>query len=169
MTKQSRIWITLLPVIAVMVAIFCFSAQPADESSRTSDVIVDKVITTVVSDFDTLPSASKTDIKDFITVIVRKSGHFSEFALLGFFMLLHVSSHIRPEGGTKKRLFALILCAACASTDEIHQIFVEGRCARLTDVLIDSAGALVGILIMQAVLYFIGKHRKTRKSKELSR
>lgn len=35
-----------------------------------------------------------------------------------------------------------------AASDEFHQLFVPGRSGRLTDVLIDSAGLLAGILVV---------------------
>jgi VanZ family protein len=40
-----------------------------------------------------------------------------------------------------------ILCAVFAATDEFHQSFVVSRTAAYSDVLIDAAGALVGLLI----------------------
>ena len=40
---------------------------------------------------------------------------------------------------------ALIICGVYAISDEVHQYFIEGRGPHLKDVLIDSAGAFVGI------------------------
>lgn len=41
-----------------------------------------------------------------------------------------------------------LLAVLYAATDEIHQTFVPGRSGRVTDVLIDAAGAAVGVLVM---------------------
>ena len=42
---------------------------------------------------------------------------------------------------------ALLICVLYAVSDEVHQIFVPGRGAEVKDVLIDSAGASVGVLM----------------------
>ena len=43
---------------------------------------------------------------------------------------------------------AWLLCTCYAATDEFHQIFVPGRTPKVTDVMIDSAGAALGIGMM---------------------
>lgn len=81
---------------------------------------------------------------------VRKGAHLTEFAVLGFLLLLCISSWagngqnsytgMRPAG------WSLLAGAAYAASDEIHQLFVPGRSCQFTDVLIDSTGVLLGIL-----------------------
>lgn len=47
-----------------------------------------------------------------------------------------------------------------AITDEIHQLFVPGRAFQLIDILVDSAGALIGViasLIILKLILFIKK------------
>lgn len=43
---------------------------------------------------------------------------------------------------------------------EFHQLFVPGRGGQVTDVLIDSAGAVIGIGIYAAVLVMVKKRIK---------
>ena len=38
-----------------------------------------------------------------------------------------------------------------ACTDEIHQLFIQGRAGQLKDVLIDTIGSLTGIYIYKVV------------------
>ena len=59
-----------------------------------------------------------------------------------------------------KLLQSFAFCALYAATDEIHQLFVPGRGGQIRDVLIDSSGALIGLLFVFA-LYAALKHRKT--------
>ena len=47
-------------------------------------------------------------------------------------------------------LLAGVLCVGFAGFDEYHQSLVEGRGPSVKDVLIDSAGAGLGILLVQA-------------------
>ena len=50
---------------------------------------------------------------------------------------------------TKKQkiLGSLLFGAFYAGTDELHQYFVPGRSAQVTDVVLDSFGVITGILI----------------------
>ena len=50
-----------------------------------------------------------------------------------------------------------------AATDELHQIFVPGRTGKVTDILLDSAGALLGVLLLTLVLRAIDKRRARRQ------
>ena len=51
----------------------------------------------------------------------------------------------RWEKGVRAIAMALGICIIVS--DEVHQLFVPGRGAQVKDVLIDSAGAIVGICI----------------------
>jgi VanZ family protein len=44
-----------------------------------------------------------------------------------------------------------VFCVLYAVSDEVHQLFVPGRGAQVTDVLIDNAGAFVGIGIYEVL------------------
>lgn len=58
--------------------------------------------------------------------------------------------------------FSLPLSVLYACSDELHQHFVPGRSGEIRDVLVDSAGVLIGILIL-AVL----SRRRSRRGGEL--
>jgi VanZ family protein len=70
-------------------------------------------------------------------LVLRKLAHVSEYAILGFLL----ARAIRRPG------LAVVLAAGYAPTDEVHQTFVRGRHGAPLDVVIDSAGALVGVLL----------------------
>jgi VanZ family protein len=70
-------------------------------------------------------------------LVLRKLAHVSEYALLG---LLLTRAARRP-------VVAVVLAAAYAVTDEVHQTFVEGRHGAPLDVAIDTVGAIVGVLV----------------------
>lgn len=80
---------------------------------------------------------------------VRKTAHAMEYAVLG---LLTAGAFI----GSRTSILAGILIPWCiasayAATDEIHQLFVPGRSGQVSDVLLDSAGVLAGLLVLAAV------------------
>lgn len=83
------------------------------------------------------------------------------YLVLGIFVInAFVVSGIR---GYKAFFFSLIFCLLYAASDEIHQLFVQGRGAKATDVLIDSIGALIGIGIYN-IIYKVYYKLKTKPS-----
>ena len=54
----------------------------------------------------------------------------------------------------KTAIFSFLFSVLYASSDEFHQTFVPGRDGNIVDVLIDSSGALVGILV-SCIVYFL--------------
>ena len=63
----------------------------------------------------------------------------------------------------KKYLLAFLICVIYAISDEIHQLFVPGRAGQVRDVLIDSAGSLLGIIIVMAFVKILIKFNKKHK------
>ncbi len=69
--------------------------------------------------------------------ILRKGAHATEYAILGFLLVR----------GVRRALPALLIGAAYAATDELHQHFVRGRHGSPVDVAIDALGVALGILV----------------------
>jgi VanZ family protein len=83
-----------------------------------------------------------------IHVVVRKCAHVTEYAILAFLMWRALRSF--PALRTKATMcFGAVLlgCAFFDTSDEFHQTFVKSRTPSVHDVLLDVAGALVGLLI----------------------
>ena len=116
-------------LILVCVAIFLFSNQVGEESSKISN-----------------------------DLIIRKLGHFSEYMILGFFSFSYLSNLFVKSSEfkdyRKTAITSLVFSIVYASSDEFHQTFVAGRDGNIIDVLIDSSGALVGIMI-SSIMYFL--------------
>lgn len=82
------------------------------------------------------------------SVLVRKAAHFTEYAVLGFFMGLQ---WVRRDGRSRF-LLPEGLCLAVAAVDECIQLFVGGRAGQLRDVCIDLGGATLGLVIALTLL-----------------
>jgi len=79
---------------------------------------------------------------DLLEVLLRKSAHLLSYALLALLLHWALSALLaRP----KALYSALGLTLLYALTDEFHQSFVPTREGRLTDVLIDTAGAVIAL------------------------
>lgn len=159
-----KIFLKLIPWAALalwMLSIAFLSHQPATLSNklstRVTEVIV-QVIEKIVHDTDIdIDIEIDIDVKSFNNFI-RKYAHFFSFMLLG---ILFVNA-LRKNGVREYRsiAFALIFCVLFAISDEIHQCFVSGRGAQVKDVLIDSAGASVGILGYSAIKCLLQRWKK---------
>jgi VanZ family protein len=83
-----------------------------------------------------------------IHVILRQCMHVCEYAILALLLWRAVrgGSAIREKMSI---LFgaALLGCAVLAASDEFHQSFIKSRTPAVRDVLLDIAGALLGLLI----------------------
>lgn len=130
-----------LPVIVWMIVIFSASTQlgTAEHSSRIFRPLM----------LWLFPDISETSL-DTAHYYFRKIGHLSEYALLAILMwhaLKSMASVTRSRGVWGQFLLVILCCALYAGTDELHQLFVASREARVTDVLIDTCGASIGALI----------------------
>ena len=74
-------------------------------------------------------------------LVLRKIAHACEFAVLGALLL----RALRDERA------ALAAGVAYAASDELHQHFVEGRVGAPLDILIDSVGVAIGIVLWRRV------------------
>ena len=82
--------------------------------------------------------------------VVRKFAHVTEYAVLCLLCLRAFGSTDRWSFG-RKATWSVLIAVAYAATDEWHQSFVPGRSGVMSDVLIDSCGALLGVSV--AVLW----------------
>lgn len=132
-------------VLLTMVLIFLFSAQPGDRSDETSLSIGGVIGQIFISDFEQWTPEEQFAFAEQINHPVRKLAHATEYAVLGGLMAAMFGAY-----GLRgwRRFGAAWGCTTLyACTDEFHQLFVPGRSGQLTDVLIDSSGALAGALL----------------------
>ncbi len=156
--------VSAVAVVALMVLIFCFSAQNAQSSDNLSGGVIRSVVEFVDRDFDTLPVEQQSKVIASLQFIVRKSAHFSEYALLGFL----TANALRTYGIKKRFKYILppIISMLYATSDEIHQYFVPGRACRALDVLIDTSGAVFGTAIFAGVFWIILKIGRRKNDKK---
>lgn len=129
-----------------MVVIFVHSAMPAEVSSVESSV------------FERLVASVLGVAPESVTFAVRKCAHFTEYLVLGLFMMLAAIHSRRQKKLFFTGLVTWIIGTAYAISDEVHQLFVPGRSCELRDMCIDAAGVLCGGLIIAAI-----RHRRMRK------
>ena len=87
-----------------------------------------------------------TDVS-LMSFIVRKCGHFTEYAILGG--LLATTAERGEEPALVRAHW--LPAAFVALADETIQLFVPGRSGQLSDSALDCAGALVGFCLVLLV------------------
>ena len=131
-------------LIACIVFIFSNSMQIGDVSESASGrvlLLMKKVFTRLG-----MPGAAN-HLTDHI---VRKLAHFCEYTLEGFLLMLCMRVYSRhPLRHITVPMLGGVLTAL---TDETIQLFSEGRSSQVTDVWLDSAGVLAGILVAIVLL-----------------
>lgn len=145
--KQAICWAL---VALCMALIFYFSSRTAGESSAQSGFLL-KIIRQIFN---------FVAINDFI---VRKGAHFLEFTGLCFLFGLAFFEQTTKLCPVRSVFFTSIY----AVSDEIHQIFVEGRACRFSDWIIDTAGAILGIIIFCFLYLIIKKFICYKKEKHI--
>lgn len=128
-----------IAVVAWAILIFHFSHQPVQVSRELSTSVTEIVVESIRT---WQPDHAYT-IAD-LHVFVRKSAHMLLYFVFGGLVLHALSIRTRPD--LRRMLLALTVCVSYALTDEWHQLYVPGRGAQLRDVLIDTSGAMLGIL-----------------------
>lgn len=133
-----------IPAFLWMIFIFSMSMQTGQESSKVSLQIV-----AFINQFLHFSNSS------ILHTIIRKGAHMCEYAILAL-LLYYGFKHFLQD---KIYLFAFLSSILYAGLDECHQLFVDGRAGRLTDILIDTSGACLALLI----LYFLTLHIKQKR------
>jgi len=158
MVKKIVLWIITL---GWAVLIFCFSAQPAKESSSLSLSVTTRIVNSLPA-VRNLPPAEKNGIIEASHGFVRKLTHFSLYLVLGFVLWALLVSYGVSFG--RGFWMALTIGTLYAVSDELHQHFIPGRSSEITDVLIDSFGVCTGSLLQLGRVYLwrlcLNKRRK---------
>lgn len=166
MNKNIIRGILIVLLIATFVRIFCFSSQDGEESSAVSRKVT-TAVTQNVKKIQDLEYKERELALDKIETVIRKLAHFSIYTLVGILMMALMSTY---DISKRKQIIVSILVGMMyASSDEIHQYFVPDRTALFTDVLIDTAGVCLGVLIVLMLLQFYIKNcKKRQKSIEIT-
>lgn len=144
-TERTSLWVIAGRVIftAALIAciwfIFSNSMAVADVSSVSSGRVL-QLLQAVMRRLGMPGLAQRLTMH-----IVRKMAHFCEYTLEGFLLMLCMRVYTRRY--VRHISVPMLGGVLTAMADETIQIYSPGRSSQVTDVWLDSAGVLVGILI----------------------
>ena len=148
--KVLRILLTLL-IIAWMGLIFFFSSQTGPASASSSHSVL-YLLGHISND---LVAALSPAAFGFLEFIIRKCAHMFAYFILSILTMSLLFTY-KKYPIRFKACISLLISFLYACSDELHQFFVGGRSASFKDVLIDSTGACIGILLT-IIIYIIIK------------
>ena len=152
----------LFLAILWMVVIFYYSSKTAVESTQDSMAVGMAIGRLFVADYDELPQSEQYNIAKSIEHPIRKTTHAMEYAVLGVLLTLGLytdrENMLKSHFWRRNVLCPWIIATLYACTDECHQLFVSGRSGQVTDVCIDSGGAMFGVVCV--VFWIVKQHKK---------
>jgi len=132
--KRKIIYWSLL--IAWMIIICVMSNQPATVSDSQSIGVLD-----LLSKIGINVNGIFGNIANFV---VRKCAHFLEYMILALLVFNVIKLYFNMK---QVIIITIVFVFLYACTDEIHQLFVQGREGAIRDVIIDTCGGITLILI----------------------
>lgn len=98
---------------------------------------------------------------------LRKCMHASEYFVLS--ILIYNCLKTFKKSNWKTLIIPIVISFLYACTDEIHQLFIDGRTSQFTDVLIDTFGAILGVAMINVAIRIIGKIKQPKSTKKFSK
>lgn len=155
-------YILCIMVFIWMIVIYGFSNMNTNESNGKSKMVIYNVsklcidITNKVNITNVDSKVSALNLTNKLNIPLRKVAHATVYFILGI-ILINAFKYFKAK---KIYLYSLIICFIYACTDEFHQSFVSGRGPSFRDVLIDTLGCIISIVIC----YFINKVLVNKKN-----
>ena len=152
--------ILMLLLLSTFFIIFGFSSQDGEKSGNISKKITEEIITRIPQ-IQEKEQNEREAITLRIEKVIRKIAHFSIYTAVGLLLMALISTFEMKE--KNRIIISLIIGIIYASSDEIHQSFVPGRSPMITDVMIDTMGVMLGILLIMLGKAIIKKYKKNSK------
>lgn len=160
MKKNIERIILLILLLGTMTIIFGFSSQDGKESGNISKKITEQIVKRIPQ-IQEKEQEEKEIIINRIEKVIRKIAHFSIYTVVGILVMALISTYQIKE--KNRIIISTIIGIIYACSDEIHQSFVPGRSPMITDVMIDTMGVILGILLITTIKLIIQKYQEKLK------
>ena len=147
--------IKLLLILFWMGLIFSFSNDSGTVSTKKSDGFIIRTVETIIG--RELSADEKEKWVNYLVVPVRKGAHLAVYLVLGVLIFSFVSEFMVIN--YKSLLLSIGISFLYACSDEIHQLLVPGRSGQVKDVILDTLGASIGIVIISFIMKVIEKRK----------
>lgn len=131
--------------------IYYFSSQTSTDSLNESNGLLEFIANIL----------KVSDIDSFINKygqFIRELAHFTEFFILGLLICLNIYEYSNKN----VILITFVLTALYAISDELHQMFVEGRVCTFKDIVIDTLGGVTAGIISHLIMKYVAKRKSAK-------
>lgn len=144
---KKRTILFLILTLIWMGIVFCFSAETAEVSKKTSLSVMEKII-----EIFNINVVNKANFE----AKLRSFAHLTLFMMGGAF-----SCALFTVAVPRRKYFnCIIFGIVYAFLDEMHQVFVPGRAFEYKDIFIDLIGFFIGVVIIDVLIRIIRGFRK---------
>ena len=149
--------------LALLIMLILFISSSMTYQQQTSVPFLERYLATkpflnLLSHIELTYAGSKISIGNlgyykFIEFFIRKGAHFVTYFLLGLF--LNLGLPLKRFSG----LIAVLIAFLYAAFDEFHQMLTGGRTPLLDDVMLDTCGAILAVIIVTCLKNVAKRHR----------
>lgn len=139
--------IKLILVIGWMGLIFAFSNDTGIQSTKKSDGFIIRLVESVLR--KDLSEIEKEKWVNYLVRPVRKGAHFGVYLILGILVFSLVREFF---SGYKTILLAIGISFLYSCSDEIHQLLIPGRSGQISDIVLDTIGASIGVILFSLIV-----------------
>ena len=152
---SKKIIISFIMVFFWMLFIFFMSNRPSYKSDNDSRTIVIYMIEKIDKIFransEKVKRHKSEEFVNKVNGIFRKLSHvfvYLVLSILFYYFLLNLNKYSIH----KLTFLSFMFCFLYSCSDEFHQTFVTGRSGEVRDILIDTIGIVLGILIHKKII-----------------
>ena len=176
LSRRTKVIVSACVSIAIMIVIFLFSNQDSGDSSSLSEKVSFLIASVFVDGFSNMSASEQLAWIETLSWPVRKTAHAIEYGCLAISLMITCwQVHcFRNERLSKTMsltrqlgidwLLAFALSVVYAITDEIHQMFIDGRAGQVSDVFVDASGALIGSALCVLIMYVYLRKRRLEQN-----
>ncbi|MFF2753757.1 VanZ family protein [Psychrobacillus sp. NPDC058041] len=143
----------IIPLLILLIIVFISSGQTPEQQSLVGTLekwLPNKPFESFLSHFHIpywgiLVSIEERGYYPFVEFLIRKGTHFCYFGMIA------LAVYAALPRFKYRTLSAAILTMLFAIADEFHQSLTSGRTATSQDVMLDTAGAITGLLIWKLI------------------
>lgn len=169
MKESTKDNLFILGALLIMAGLFYSSSMPYSDQSVTP--LLDQLLSGepfkgILSSIEFMYAGSEVSIaaqgySGFVEFFIRKGAHFFIYFLLGLCWFMGLKN--RMDSLPLTILVSFLLAAGYASFDEFHQGLTPERTPLLEDILLDTVGALTGIVL--SLVFSNTRSKRRRRSK----
>lgn len=153
----------IIPILFLLIIVFISSGQTAEQQSLIPVLekwLPGRPLESFLSVFQIpywgiLVSVEERGYYAFVEFLIRKGTHFLYFGVIALAIYAALPKY------KYRTITSLILTMLFAVADELHQSFTSGRTASAQDVLLDTAGAITALTLLNCIRML--KQRKSAK------